>query len=102
EEEIGREGFFGAATHLYRKNPPTDWVELEGDLRPQAWDFNKLESAEAWSRSRVLHNAQTQISIVSARGSDPSYMRNADGDEIQFIHEGEGVFESDFGSLAFK
>jgi len=104
EEEIGREGFFGAATHLYHLNPPTEWVDIQGDCRPQAFDFNKLSAQDGaiWKRKIFLHNAQTQLSMILSQGSDPCYMRNADGDEIHFVHEGSGVFESDFGTLKFK
>ena len=34
EREIGRDGFFGPATHIYHRNPPTGWVKCEGPLRP--------------------------------------------------------------------
>src|SRR5688500_9251754 len=90
EEEIGREGFFGAATHLYRQNPPTDWVAIEGDCRPQAWDFNRFDPKEPWACKRFLYNKQTSLSLVHSKGNDPWYLRNADGDEVQFIHDGSG------------
>ena len=25
ERELGRDGFFGAASHMYHRNPPTAW-----------------------------------------------------------------------------
>ena len=32
EEEHGREGFSGPASHLYRTHPPTGWVRIDGAL----------------------------------------------------------------------
>ena len=28
EREIGRDGFFGPATHIYHKHPPTGWSDF--------------------------------------------------------------------------
>ena len=42
EREIGRSGFFGPASHLHHKHAPTGWIDWEGDLRPRAFDLNKL------------------------------------------------------------
>ena len=30
------------------------------------------------------------------------FFRNADGDELHFIHKGGGRFESDFGAMSFE
>ena len=32
----------------------------------------------------------------------PFYYRNADGDELVFVHRGEGIIETDFGPLTFE
>ena len=32
----------------------------------------------------------------------PFYFRNADGDELIFVHRGEGIIETDFGPLKFE
>src|SRR5438876_11719743 len=37
EEEHGRRGFVGPASHLYRRHPPTGWVRIDGPLRPRAF-----------------------------------------------------------------
>ena len=42
EREVGREGFFGPASHIHHKHPPTGWVEWEGELRPRAMVLNQL------------------------------------------------------------
>ncbi|MCH8323327.1 MAG: homogentisate 1,2-dioxygenase, partial [Proteobacteria bacterium] len=30
EREMGKEGFFGPATHFYHQNPPTGWRNFQG------------------------------------------------------------------------
>jgi homogentisate 1,2-dioxygenase len=102
EEEVGREGFFGPATHLYHQKAPTDWYLVEGECRPQAYDLNKIPVSTDWQQSRLFYNSSVQISMVHSKVDDPWYSRNADGDEMHFIHEGSGTFESDFGTLSFK
>ena len=46
EREIGRDGFFGPAAHLYHRHPPTGWKSFEGPLRPRAFDLAALNIAE--------------------------------------------------------
>jgi homogentisate 1,2-dioxygenase len=41
EEGHGREAFIGPCSHLYRLHPPTSWEDVEGTLRPHAFDLNK-------------------------------------------------------------
>lgn len=102
EEELGREGFFGMATHLYHQRPPTSWTEIEGDCRPRAFDFNKLAAPAALVNRRMFSNRQLTISMNLVAGADPCYFRNADGDEVHFVHEGSGTLETEFGSMPYK
>jgi len=44
ERELGKEGFFGPAAHMYHSHPPTGWSEFEGELRPRAFDYRKLNA----------------------------------------------------------
>src|SRR5690349_23260917 len=60
ERELGKEGFFGPATHMYHRHPPTGWTSWEGPLRPRAFDLNKLaqhrDETSPWRAARVLSN----------------------------------------------
>jgi len=42
EEEHGRKGFSGPASHLYRSHPPTNWFRIEGPCRPRAFHCTDL------------------------------------------------------------
>lgn len=105
EEEHGRDGFFGPVSQLYHTHAPTGWTRIEGPLKPQAIDGNKLSHAgknAVTGRTTVLHNQDVAIHI--ARPSEPMdfFFRNADGDEVVFIHAGQGILETDFGPLYYQ
>lgn len=107
EEEYARDGFFGAYAHLYRRNPPVNWTRIEGPLRPRAYDTARLEAQGApgdWlaARRSLLENDDVRIEVASLDSPMPWFFRNADGDELLFVHEGAGRLETDFGPLAFE
>lgn len=105
EEEYARNGFFGRTAHLYRSKPPVDWVDLEGDLRPHALHTHRLPGLGGdWLAGRVafLHNEDVVISWAQLDEPMPYYFRNADGDEILFVHQGCGRLETDFGNLDYR
>jgi homogentisate 1,2-dioxygenase len=106
EEEHGREGFFGRVSHLYHAHPPTGWTRIEGKLRPHAFYLNKVEPTDlkdknGWSIP-ILYNDDLIISISRRSEASPAYYRNADGDELYFVHHGEGKVETDFGVLDYE
>lgn len=103
EREFGKEGFFGPCSHLTHRNPPTGWTAWEGPLRPQAFDLNKLTgiSNTPWQAQRVLHNAHIDFSYWRTSGKMDHLACNADGDELLFIHRGQGDLFCDFGHLTF-
>ena len=51
---------------------------------------------------KLLYNEDISLSISRRRESMPFFFRNADGDELHFIHKGGGRFESDFGAMSFE
>src|SRR5512144_1516265 len=60
EEEYARRGFFGRVSHMYRTQPPVNWVRLEGDLRPHSFATDELPGQGGdWLQGRVafLYNA---------------------------------------------
>lgn len=104
EREMSKEGFFGPAAFLHHKRPPTGWTSFEGPLRPRAFNLAALNEGEGspWAAARVLHNAACDIRFWKLDGAMPALARNADGDQLLFIHRGEGDLFCDFGHLAFE
>jgi homogentisate 1,2-dioxygenase len=103
EREISKEGFFGPAAHLHHTHPPTGWVDFEGPLRPHAFDCARLDAATdtPWNATELLFNAHTRVRFWRCRGAS-ELARNADGDELLFVHAGRGEFFCDYGHLAFE
>jgi len=105
EREIGRDGFFGPASHIYHRHPPTGWVKFEGPLRPRAFDAvaaAKEPTAEPYRGALLLSNASCRIALWRVDEAMPRLQRNADGDVLLFIHAGEGDLFCDFGHLPYR
>lgn len=101
EREVGRDGFFGPASHIHHKHAPTGWTEWEGELRPRAFDLmqlNKLaEGNSPFSAPVILHNAHCQYRFWHCDEPMQKLARNADGDDLLFVHKGEGDLYCDYG-----
>ncbi len=106
EEEHGRRGFYGKSAHLYHTHPPTSWVRFEGTLRPHCFDLNRLAPSDLHDAQGApeafLRNDDLTLSVSRRSEPMPFYFRNADGDELVFVHRGDGLIETDFGPLAFE
>ena len=103
ERELGKEGFFGPASHMYHANPPTGWIDWDGPLRPRAFDLNKIaaEQPSPWDATEVLYNAHVRMRFWRAPARMDHLARNGDGDELLFVHTGAGHFFCDYGHLEF-
>ena len=104
ERELGREGFFGPASHMYHRHRPTDWSRFEGPLRPRAFDTTRFGAfgSTPWEACGLLHNAHMKFRIWEMATSMSELVRNADGDELLFIHSGSGHLYCDYGHLEIR
>jgi len=104
ERELGREGFFGAVSHMYHRHAPTGWLRFEGELKPRAFDTTHFEEfgPSPWDARRLLFNQHLQFRIWEMRESMDHLVRNADGDELLFIHSGAGQLFCDYGHLEIR
>lgn len=104
EREVSREGFYGPATHLHHKHPPTGWSEWSGNHRPRAYNLLKLSYSQIspWDAPLLLHNAYCQIRFWRCNENMQTLVRNADGDDLLFIHQGHGELFCDYGHLSVK
>lgn len=104
ERELGKEGFFGPASHMLHAHPPTGWTSFEGELRPRAFDLTKLNhlSSSPWEATEFATNAAVKIRYWRMSGTMEYLARNGDGDELIFIHEGAGALFCDYGHMTFR
>lgn len=106
EDELGRQGFSGRVAELYRLNGPTAWTRIEGKLAPWDIDGYQLQPADLTDPRgeplKAFYNADVSIAISRRSAAMPYYFRNADGDEIYFVHKGTGTFETEFGPIPYE
>jgi len=104
EREMSKEGFFGPAAFLYHRHPPTGWTDFEGPLKPRAFDLNRAPPStdSPWQAARVLYNSALEIRVWRLSAPMSRLARNADGDQLLFMHSGNGDLFCDFGRIAYE
>jgi homogentisate 1,2-dioxygenase len=104
EREMGKEGFFGPAAHFHHRHPPTAWDRFSGALSPHAYDLNKLPATgnSPWDATPFMHNGDVKIRHWKTDRAMDHLVRNQDGDELLFIHDGKGEFYCDWGRLDYR
>ena len=104
ERELGREGFFGPAAHMYHRHPPTGWVGWEGPLRPRAFDTNlwPAPGPSPFDATPLAGNATVAVRVWRTGVAMDHLVRNSDGDDLLFVHAGAGVIHCDYGTLDYR
>ncbi|MGI4991474.1 homogentisate 1,2-dioxygenase [Halobacteriovorax sp. GFR7] len=101
EEEHGRNGFFGRVSQLYHTQPPVNWTNISGDLKPKNLPslFSHKDLQDDFRA--ILTNNDCELSLGTITKSLDYFLRNADFDELYFVHEGSGTFETIYGHVPF-
>ena len=102
EEEHGRNGFFGRVSHLYHEQPPVNWKNIEGDLKPQCLPPSFNHDGLQNQFRPILENSDCRIHLGNYTKDFKNFFRNADSDELYFIHDGEGRVETIYGHLKYN
>jgi len=117
EELFGTEGFSSASSLLYHVYPPTIVKEVGGSfsVRPKAAIEDNLKALSFMgydvkpeadyikSRKVFLFNDDLHIGIsCPSQSMDSYFFKNADADEILFIHKGSGRMRSMYGTVDFE
>lgn len=116
EQLFGTIGFDGMSSNMYHIHRPTQVKKL-GDsinIKPQIARSNNLESLKLkgfriqsksdylHSRACVLTNSDCDIELAAPSASMKDYFyKNADADELLFVHRGKGVLRTQLGNLSF-
>jgi len=106
EDEHGRDGFAGPVSHLYRTHPPTGWVKIDGALKPRAFVCTQVSitttPSAAATPTLLMQSHNVSLYVGSSMETMTHFVRNADGDEVYFVHQGTGAFETDYGTLSYE
>src|SRR5260370_319552 len=70
----------------------------------RAFALNKLATAKPspWKSELVMANPHLQSRIWKLDKPMPELARNSDGDQLLFVHEGEGALFCDYGHLDYR
>jgi homogentisate 1,2-dioxygenase len=117
EQLFGTIGFVGMSSLLYHLRRPTmvKRIEKSVNVAPTAAIENNLLSRKLEgfkvrpcpeylkSRTPVLFNADVTIWLAAPTESmaDDAFYKNSDGDEVVFVHEGNGVLHTMLGEIPF-
>ncbi len=117
EQLFGTVGFDGMSSLLYHVEPPTIVKNFVGqvDLNPEIAHEKQLQMrsfagfkvtpADDYLESRVavLVNSDCQLALSAPKKSLKDYFyKNADCDEVIFIHQGSGTLRTQLGNIPFK
>ncbi|MCM5527214.1 homogentisate 1,2-dioxygenase [Parasegetibacter sp. NRK P23] len=116
EQLFSTEGFSNDYSLLYHCHPPTQIVRTEPQysvapeiaeekmLSHRSFEGFKVPPADDFLESRipVLVNNDCHIVLAAPRKSMETYFyKNADADEVIFVHEGKGVLKTMYGEIDF-
>jgi homogentisate 1,2-dioxygenase len=116
EELVSTKGFDGPYSLLYHLRPPTATLEVRAWDRPRVGRVpnepirnrhlrtaHGMPSGDAIeARVPLLVNDDLTFGVADVTQPMAYFYRNAGGDEILFVHQGEGTLETLFGELAYR
>lgn len=116
EQLFSTEGFSNDYSLLYHIYPPTQIVKVdepmnmmpevaeEKMLKHRSFEGFKVKPEQDYLESRkpILVNNDLHISLAAPKGGTADYFyKNADADEMIFVHEGSGILTTCYGELKF-
>jgi homogentisate 1,2-dioxygenase len=116
EELFSTEGFSNDYSLMYHCHPPTDIIGTDDPydvspviaeekmLKHRSFDGFRIHPKADYlaSRKAILVNSDCHVVLAAPeRGMNEYFYKNADADELIFIHEGSGVLKTMYGNLEF-
>ena len=116
EQLFGTIGFDGMSSLLYHTYPPTGVKEIlnsinispkiavKNNMQMRAFKGFQIKGDKDFLMSRVpvLTNSDVTIHLANPNNVNYGYFyKNADADEVIFIHKGEGLLKTQLGNIKF-
>jgi len=116
EELFGTEGFSGVSSLVYHTNLPTrvkekgkpysvrPEVAIEDNLQNRSYMGYKAPAVSDYLKSRktLFFNDDMSIGVAAPiEGTNDYFFKNADADEMIFVHEGKGTLKTMYGNIDF-
>lgn len=115
EELVSTEGFSSIYSLVYHSHPPTlvkeigepfsvePKIALAKNMQNRSFLTFKTDPCDDYIESRkvLMCNKDLYVTAAAPRKSTAYFYKNADADEVIFVHEGSGTFKSVYGQLDF-
>src|ERR1044072_257143 len=116
EQLFSTEGFSSHYSLLYHCHPPTEITRVdepysvapriaeEKMLKHRSFQGFEIKPVADYlaSRKAVLVNSDCHIALAApTKGLTDTFFKNADADELIFVHEGSGILHTQYGQLPF-
>lgn len=115
EELVGTQGFAGLSSLVYHLHPPTQvrqkgkpysvkpTIAIDNGLNAMSFNGFDIKPEQDYLRSRktLFVNQAMQIGLASPMQSTEYFYKNADADELIFVHKGSGILHTMYGSISF-
>ena len=117
EELFGTEGFSGISSLVYHLYPPTmvkshgkpysvrPEVAIEDNLQARSFQGFEVKAEDDYIESRkvLFVNDDLHIGLASpTQGTVDYFFKNADADELLFVHRGSGMVKTMYGQIDFE
>jgi homogentisate 1,2-dioxygenase len=116
EEVMGFEGFSGNESILYHLETPCRVSELGSftaieheEWVPAAHAHRLFDSRlvapggdPVFGRRVLMYNDDVEIGVCRPHEEQDYFFRNGEGDEVIFVHQGDGELETTFGTLSYR
>lgn len=113
EHLVGNEGFTGPSSLLYHLHPPTTIKSVRRikEIKYEGEPHRLLKhrhfrtagflagGSPTLDRKLVMYNDDIAVHFAVPTVDDAHFYRNAQGDEVVYVAEGEGTLETQFGDL---
>ena len=101
-DEHGRGGFFDPASHLYPAPPADRRLGVDGPpptrLRPSSHRTERRAVPDPRRRKADVSIGWQRLAVPYRE----EFKRDADGDELYFVHSGEGVLRTEYSPLDYR
>jgi Homogentisate 1,2-dioxygenase len=116
EQLFGTEGFHGISSLLYHIHRPTQIksiseptdvtpkIAVEKNVTPRMFKGMNVAAEDDFLHSRkiLMLNNDLKMGLAKPRKSTEYFYKNAECDELLFIHAGSGILKSFLGNLDFS
>ncbi len=116
EELVGTQGFSSLSSLVYHIHPPTRVINtgksysvapkiaIENNMRMLSFNGFDIPAEKDYLESRkvLFVNNDLHIGLAAPTQTPDYYFKNADADELIFVHKGSGTLTTMFGDVNFE